>query len=120
MDIDTAIGWDLQNAYRQNLSVSRHNYDLRRQVFDLLYIFLFPKLYRLKHRDPQFQSFYLYRRRLEFPGSPFRFIRLRIDRHDLVTVPVDLLQRLHRKLRCAHENRPHYITPLQRLSAPSV
>ena len=107
MDIDTAIGGDLQNLFGQNAAIGHHCDQIGGDLTKLgrhRAIFHFGGLV---YRDTVLQGQLLHWRGRQLVPPAFGFIRLGVHRGHLMAVLYQSLQGGHRKFGCSHKNYTH-------------
>ena len=83
MDIDAAIGGDVQYALRQDPSVSHHSDGIGLEGTKLLHRFLLPEVFRLIHGDIMGKGHLLHRRKDHLHSSALGSVRLGVHTHHL-------------------------------------
>ena len=103
MDVDAAIGGNIQHLLRQDPSIGNHGADIRLQSPQLLHRFLLAEGLRLEHRDFMFQSDLFHRGIYHFHTPSLGTVRLGIHTHNIKAISQNLLQTGRRNIRRSHK-----------------
>ena len=103
VDVEAAVFRDVQDGFRQNLTVSDDDDDVRRQAAELFDDVVTAHGIRLEDGDAQFQSLFLDRRESHLLAASPLFIGLAVDGGDIITGLGQFFQRRDGKVRRPHE-----------------
>ena len=103
VDVEAAVFRDVQDSFRQNLTVSDDDDDVRRQAAELFDDVVTAHGIRLEDGDAQFQGLFLDRRESHLLAASPLFIGLAVDGSDIIAGLGQFFQGRDGKVRRPHE-----------------